>query len=55
MFTAQQYFEKATEYQGLLGSAHSPDEAIEFRELKRLPVIRKHTPNAASNSRTLAH
>ena len=33
MFTAQQYFEKATEYQGLLGSAHSPDEAIEFREL----------------------
>jgi hypothetical protein len=32
MFTAQ-HFEKATEYEGLLGSAHSSDEASEFREL----------------------
>ena len=33
MFTAQQYREKANEYEGLLGSAHSSGEAIEFREL----------------------
>jgi hypothetical protein len=33
MFTAQQYREKATEYEGLLGSAHSSGEASEFREL----------------------
>ena len=33
MFTAQQYREKATEYDGLLGSAHSSGEASEFREL----------------------
>ena len=35
MFTAQQYREKATEYEGLLGSAHSSGEASEFRELKQ--------------------
>ena len=33
MFTAQQYREKATEYDALLGSAHSSGEASEFREL----------------------
>jgi hypothetical protein len=33
MSTAQQYREKANEYEGLLGSAHSPGGAIELREL----------------------
>jgi len=40
MFTAQN-FEKATEYEGLLGSAHSSDEASELRELLRRSC-RKH-------------
>jgi hypothetical protein len=33
MFIAQQHREKANQYEGLLGNAHSSGEAIELREL----------------------
>jgi hypothetical protein len=44
MFTAQQYREKTTEYEGLLRTAHSSGEASEFRELNRTSLFQIDKP-----------